>query len=168
MNDRLFPTRPILAVSAAVFRQGRVLLVLRARVPLLGDFSLPGVVVESAKRSPTRSRASLWKRSASGPKSSLLTGMWRQLSRREPNTDAFCHRFVRRPMDKGRAALERRSRRPRLDQPACRPTVADDAGARRSPSERRGLKFSAPESWPPRSALTPPRPSSHLQRPVLC
>jgi 8-oxo-dGTP diphosphatase len=46
MNDRLFPTRPILAVSAAVFRQGRVLLVLRARVPLLGDFSLPGVVVE--------------------------------------------------------------------------------------------------------------------------
>ena len=46
MNDRLFPTRPILAVSAAVFRQGRVLIVRRARAPLLGHFSLPGGGVE--------------------------------------------------------------------------------------------------------------------------
>ena len=46
MNDRLFPARPILAVSAAVFREGRVLIVRRARAPLLGHFSLPGGVVE--------------------------------------------------------------------------------------------------------------------------
>jgi 8-oxo-dGTP diphosphatase len=46
MNDRLFPPRPILAVSAALFRQGRVLIVRRARAPLLGHFSLPGGVVE--------------------------------------------------------------------------------------------------------------------------
>ena len=46
MNDRLFPARPILAVSAAVFRDGRVLIVRRARAPLLGHFSLPGGVVE--------------------------------------------------------------------------------------------------------------------------
>jgi 8-oxo-dGTP diphosphatase len=46
MDDRLFPARPILAVSAAVFRQGRVLIVRRARAPLLGHFSLPGGVVE--------------------------------------------------------------------------------------------------------------------------
>ena len=46
MNDRLFPARPILAVSAAVFRQGRVLIVRRARAPLLGHFSLPGGGVE--------------------------------------------------------------------------------------------------------------------------
>jgi 8-oxo-dGTP diphosphatase len=46
MNDRLFPARPILAVSAAVFRAGRVLIVRRARAPLLGHFSLPGGVVE--------------------------------------------------------------------------------------------------------------------------
>jgi 8-oxo-dGTP diphosphatase len=46
MNDRLFPARPILAVSAAVFREGRVLIVRRARVPLLGYFSLPGGGVE--------------------------------------------------------------------------------------------------------------------------
>ena len=46
MNDRLFPLRPILAVSAAVFRQGRVLIVRRARAPLVGHFSLPGGGVE--------------------------------------------------------------------------------------------------------------------------
>ena len=46
MDDRLFPARPILAVSAAVFREGRVLIVRRGRAPLIGHFSLPGGVVE--------------------------------------------------------------------------------------------------------------------------
>ncbi len=46
MNERLFPARPILAVSAAVFRQARVLVIRRARAPLLGHFSLPGGGVE--------------------------------------------------------------------------------------------------------------------------
>jgi len=46
MNDRLFPARPILAVSAAVFRKDRVLIVRRARAPLIGHFSLPGGGVE--------------------------------------------------------------------------------------------------------------------------
>ena len=46
MNDRLFPSRPILAVSAAVFREGRVLVVRRARAPMIGHFSLPGGGVE--------------------------------------------------------------------------------------------------------------------------
>jgi 8-oxo-dGTP diphosphatase len=46
MNDRLFPVRPILAVSATVFREGRALIIRRARAPLLGYFSLPGGGVE--------------------------------------------------------------------------------------------------------------------------
>jgi 8-oxo-dGTP diphosphatase len=46
MNDRLFPARPVLAVSAALFRQGRVLIIRRARAPLTGHFSLPGGGVE--------------------------------------------------------------------------------------------------------------------------
>jgi ADP-ribose pyrophosphatase YjhB (NUDIX family) len=46
MKDRHFPARPILAVSAAVFRDGRALIIRRARAPLLGHFSLPGGVVE--------------------------------------------------------------------------------------------------------------------------
>lgn len=46
MDKREFPSRPILAVSASVFREGRVLVVRRARAPLIGHFSLPGGVVE--------------------------------------------------------------------------------------------------------------------------
>jgi 8-oxo-dGTP diphosphatase len=49
MNDRLFPARPILAVSAAVFREGRALIIRRARAPLLGHFSLPGGGVEAGE-----------------------------------------------------------------------------------------------------------------------
>jgi len=45
-DDRLYPARPILAVSAAVFRAGQVLLARRAREPMIGCFSLPGGVVE--------------------------------------------------------------------------------------------------------------------------
>jgi ADP-ribose pyrophosphatase YjhB (NUDIX family) len=46
MDDRLYPARPILAVSAAVFRAGRVLVARRAQEPMIGRFSLPGGVVE--------------------------------------------------------------------------------------------------------------------------
>jgi ADP-ribose pyrophosphatase YjhB (NUDIX family) len=46
VNDKLFPTRLILAVSAAVFRQDRVLIIRRAQAPLIGHFSLPGGRVE--------------------------------------------------------------------------------------------------------------------------
>jgi 8-oxo-dGTP diphosphatase len=46
LNDRLYPPRPILAVSLAVFRDGRALVARRARAPLRGLYSLPGGVVE--------------------------------------------------------------------------------------------------------------------------
>jgi 8-oxo-dGTP diphosphatase len=46
MNDRLFPARPILAVSAAVIRKGTVLTARCARAPLLGHYSLPRGGVE--------------------------------------------------------------------------------------------------------------------------
>lgn len=47
MNDgRSYPARPILAVSAAIFRNRQVLLVRRARAPARGLFTLPGGVVE--------------------------------------------------------------------------------------------------------------------------
>jgi 8-oxo-dGTP diphosphatase len=45
-DDRLYPERPILAVSVAVFRDGRVLVGRRAREPMIGRFTLPGGVVE--------------------------------------------------------------------------------------------------------------------------
>src|SRR5258708_39013224 len=47
-NDvRAYPDRPFLAVSAAIVRDGNVLLVRRARAPANGLFSLPGGVVEA-------------------------------------------------------------------------------------------------------------------------
>ncbi len=46
MSDRSYPARPILAVSTAVIRDGRVLLAQRAKPPGAGLYSLPGGLVE--------------------------------------------------------------------------------------------------------------------------
>ncbi len=43
---RIYPTRPYVAVSAAIFRDGRVLIVRRAQPPANGLYTLPGGVVE--------------------------------------------------------------------------------------------------------------------------
>jgi 8-oxo-dGTP diphosphatase len=45
-DSRRYPTRPYLAVSAAIFRAGRVLIVRRATPPLQGIYTLPGGGVE--------------------------------------------------------------------------------------------------------------------------
>lgn len=49
MSDRSYPDRPFLAVSAAIIRDGRVLIVRRANPPALGLYTLPGGVVESGE-----------------------------------------------------------------------------------------------------------------------
>jgi 8-oxo-dGTP diphosphatase len=48
-DARAYPTRPFLAVSAAIVRDGHVLVVRRARAPAHGLFSLPGGVVEAGE-----------------------------------------------------------------------------------------------------------------------
>ena len=45
-QTRTYPTRPYLAVSAAIFRDGRVLIVRRAQPPAHGLYTLPGGTVE--------------------------------------------------------------------------------------------------------------------------
>src|SRR5205823_1571233 len=45
-DARAYPERPFLAVSAAIVRDGKVLVVRRARAPGNGLFTLPGGVVE--------------------------------------------------------------------------------------------------------------------------
>ena len=45
-NARTYPTRPYLAVSAAIFRDGKVLIARRARPPAHGLYTLPGGGVE--------------------------------------------------------------------------------------------------------------------------
>ena len=48
-DARAYPTRPFLAVSAAIVRDGLILVVRRARAPANGLFSLPGGVVETGE-----------------------------------------------------------------------------------------------------------------------
>jgi 8-oxo-dGTP diphosphatase len=45
-DGRTYPSRPILAVSAAIIRDGKVLIVRRARPPAKGVYTLPGGGVE--------------------------------------------------------------------------------------------------------------------------
>jgi len=45
-DARAYPERPYLAVSAAIVRDGKILVVRRARAPARGLYSLPGGVVE--------------------------------------------------------------------------------------------------------------------------
>ena len=48
-NSRNYPDRPYLAVSAAIVRDGKVLIVRRATSPVGGPFTLPGGVVETGE-----------------------------------------------------------------------------------------------------------------------
>jgi len=48
-DERHYPARPLIGASAAVFRDGRVLLARRARAPLAGIWSLPGGLVEAGE-----------------------------------------------------------------------------------------------------------------------
>ena len=50
MSDiRAYPERPYLAVSAAIFRDGKVLIVRRGRPPAQNIFTLPGGAVETGE-----------------------------------------------------------------------------------------------------------------------
>lgn len=48
-DPRAYPDRPYLAASAAIVRDGRVLIVRRARKPAHGVYTLPGGVVEAGE-----------------------------------------------------------------------------------------------------------------------
>ena len=89
MNDRLFPSRPILAVSAAVFRRGRVLIVRRARRRSSAISACRAGGWKWARRSPRRSPANSWRRSGFRLKSSASTGMSRRSSPRGADSAHF-------------------------------------------------------------------------------
>jgi ADP-ribose pyrophosphatase YjhB (NUDIX family) len=49
VDPRAYPDRPYLAVSAAIIRDGRVLVARRAHGPALGVWTMPGGVVEAGE-----------------------------------------------------------------------------------------------------------------------
>jgi ADP-ribose pyrophosphatase YjhB (NUDIX family) len=49
VEDRTYPQRPFLAASAAILRDGKVLVVRRARKPALNLYTMPGGVVEAGE-----------------------------------------------------------------------------------------------------------------------
>jgi len=49
VDPRAYPDRPFLAVSAAIVRDGKILVVRRARPPAHGLYTLPGGVVEAGE-----------------------------------------------------------------------------------------------------------------------
>ena len=137
MDDRLFPARPILAVSAAVFRDGRVLIVRRARAPMIGHFSLPGGVVEVGETLAAAVARELEEE----------VGVSARIIAFNRHVEAIAHEgdrvrthfviasFVAR-WTAGEAQGQRRSRRHRLDRSGRSAAVADDAGLKRNSRER--------------------------------
>ena len=137
-DDRLFPPRPILAVSTAVFRDGRALIARRAQAPWRGAFSLPGGVVEIGETLGGGGGA----RTGGGGR---RRGRHRRLraprradpSRGRARARAFRHRGVRRPLATRRARPQRRGRRDRLGRSPRARRPHDDAGTARHSRARR-------------------------------
>lgn len=67
-DGRLFPARPLIGVSIAVIRGGRVLLAARANEPMRGVWTLPGGLVEAGETLAAGRCASCRRRSACAPR----------------------------------------------------------------------------------------------------
>ncbi len=59
MDDRTFPTRPLVGIAAVVFRDSSVLLIRRARPPLAGALSFPGGAQELGETAEAAARREL-------------------------------------------------------------------------------------------------------------
>lgn len=59
-DSRAYPDRPFLAASAAVIRDGKVLIVRRARPPARGVYTLPGGVVEAGETLVDAAKREVW------------------------------------------------------------------------------------------------------------
>ncbi len=59
-DPRLYPARPLIAVSIALFRDDLVLLIKRAKPPFENMFSFPGGLVETGELLQDAARRELW------------------------------------------------------------------------------------------------------------
>ena len=91
-NSRLYPTRPILAASIAVFREGRVLLAERVNPPAANCFSLPGGLVETGETLEAAARRELMEETGV---SARILGFNAHVEVIEPDTEGrFTRHFV--------------------------------------------------------------------------
>jgi 8-oxo-dGTP diphosphatase len=82
VTDRRYPNRPFLAVSAAIIRDGHVLVVRRATPPAANRFSLPGGVVESGEPLHEALRREIEEETALAIEPVALAG-WREVIARD-------------------------------------------------------------------------------------
>ena len=108
---RLYPAAPILAVSLAVFRAGKVLLATRTRAPFAGAFSLPGGGVEAGE---TLIEAALRELREEVAVEARVIAFNRHVESIERDEAPFRHRLLRRRLDRRRGNGGTRSRRNHL------------------------------------------------------
>jgi 8-oxo-dGTP diphosphatase len=83
-QERMYPARPYVAVSAAVFRNGRVLIVRRAQPPAAGLYTLPGGVVELGETLAEAAVREVWEETGLDIEPLVLVG-YREVVARDVN-----------------------------------------------------------------------------------
>ena len=127
-NSRLYPARPLLAVSVACFRAGKVLLATRTRPPAIGALTLPGGLVEPGERLPEAALRELREEVGAEAEIVAFNSHAERIDRdpRWPGEAPLRHCLLRRALDRRRAPAGPGSRRNRLGRSASAPRLAAD------------------------------------------
>ena len=110
MASPVQPSHPQLAVSAAIFRDDKILLVRRARSPAKGFYSLPGGRVEFGETLHAALHREVDEETALKIEIVGLAG-WREVLPETARQRALSDHVVRGALDRRRAGPERRTRR---------------------------------------------------------
>ena len=134
MSDaRSYPARPYLAVSAAIVRDGKILVVRRARPPAHGLFTLPGGVVEVGETLAQAVVREVSEETGLTIEPVALAG-FRETIVRDAQTRVERHFVIlllRRALAGGRAGAERGAQRGTLDRPRRARRAVDHTRPRR-------------------------------------
>ena len=131
MSDlRAYPQRPILAVSAAIFRDGKVLMVRRARKPALGVYTLPGGGVETGETLIEAVMREVREETALEIEPVALAGYREAIVRdaQGRRRTPFRHLVLCRALARRRAGAQRGTRRRALARPAELPALRTTEG----------------------------------------
>ena len=111
-DERTYPTRPFVAASAAILRDGKILVVRRARAPANGVFSLPGGVVETGETLHEAVAREVMEETGLTIEPVALAGYRETIVRdKDARGAAFRDPAVRGALDRGRAGAQRGTQR---------------------------------------------------------